>query len=187
LRAIPGMTVLRPCDANETRWAWQVALENDRGPTALILTRQHVPTLDRSVLASAEGLRRGAYVLAREEGPAPPDLLLIATGSEVSLIVAAAPLLRAHGVRVRLVSMPSWELFAAQTSEYRESVLPRTVRARLAVEAGRALGWEAWVGDRGDVISVDRFGASAPGGAVMKEYGFTVENVVARGLRLLGR
>jgi len=185
LRAIPGLIVLRPCDANETRVAWQVAVENHDGPTALVLSRQHVPTLDRRALAPPEELRRGAYVLNR--GGSDPEVILIGTGSEVSLIVDAEPILRARGLRVRLVSMPSWELFARQSTDYRESVLPRAVTARLAVEAGRSFGWERWVGPEGDILSVDRFGASAPGGLVMKEYGFSVSDVVARALALLER
>jgi transketolase len=185
LRAIPGLIVLRPCDANETRVAWQVAVENHDAPTVLVLSRQHTPTLDRGALAPAEQLRRGAYVL--NPGESDPQLILIGTGTEVSLIVAAEPVLRQRGVRTRLVSMPSWELFAQQSAEYRESVLPRTVKARLAVEAARSFGWERWVGWDGDVLSVDRFGASAPGDLVMKEYGFTVDGVVARALALLGR
>jgi transketolase len=185
LRAIPGMTVLRPCDANETRVAWQVAIENHRGPTVLVLSRQHLPTLDRRTLAPAEELRRGAYVL--NPGETDPELILIATGSEVSLIVGAEPILRQRGLRVRLVSMPSWELFAGESAAYRESVLPRAVTARLAVEAGRSFGWERWVGWEGDILSVDRFGASAPGDVVMEGYGFTVDQVVARALALLGK
>ncbi len=185
LRAIPGMIVIRPGDANETRCAWQVAVENHDGPTVLVLSRQHLPTLDRKRFAPAEELRRGAYVLNRDV--ADPELILIATGSEVSLIVGAEPLLRERGLRVRLVSMPSWELFARQTPEYREEVLPRAVRARLAVEAGNSLGWDRWVGSDGDVLCVDRFGASAPGGTVMKEYGFTVDHVVERALALVGK
>jgi transketolase len=185
LRAIPGVVVIRPCDANETRCAWQVAVENDDGPTVLILSRQHVPTLDRRHFAPAEELRRGAYVLNPDVDQ--PDLILIATGSEVSLIVGAEPVLSARGLRVRLVSMPSWELFARQSAEYRERVLPRAVGARLAVEAGVSLGWHRWVGDHGDILSVDRFGASAPGATVMKEYGFSVDHVVKRALALTGR
>ncbi|MBA3538855.1 MAG: transketolase [Deltaproteobacteria bacterium] len=184
LRAVPRMVVLRPADANETRWAWQVAVERNDGPTTLVLTRQAVPTLDRQVYAPAEGLRRGAYVLNPAETE--PELVLIGTGSEVSLIVGAEAALRARGVRVRLVSMPSWELFAAESDAYRESVLPASASARLAVEAARSIGWERWVGPRGDILSVDRFGASAPGEVVMKEYGFTVEHVVERALALLG-
>jgi len=185
LRAIPGMTVIRPCDANETRVAWQVAIENRHGPTVLLLTRQNVPTLDRNVMAPAEDLRRGAYVL--NPGESDPEIILIGTGSEVSLIVAAEPLLRQRGLRVRLVSMPSWELFVRQTAEYRRSVLPQAVTARLAVEAGQSFGWERWVGSDGDVLCVDRFGSSAPGATVMKEYGFTVDQVVARAVALVGR
>jgi transketolase len=185
LRAIPEVVVLRPCDANETRVAWQVAIESHDCPTVLVLSRQHVPTLDRGVLAPAEELRRGAYVLNRSESN--PDLILIGTGSEVSLIVGAEPILRQRGLRPRLVSMPSWELFAQQSAEYRESVLPRSVKARLAVEAARSFGWERWVGPDGDIISVDRFGASAPGELVLKEYGFSVDNVVTRALALAGR
>jgi transketolase len=185
LRAIPCITVLRPCDANETRVAWQVAVENRRGPTVLVLSRQHTPTLDRTALAPAEELRRGAYVL--NPGERDPEVILIGTGTEVALIVGAEPLLRARGVRARLVSMPSWELFAAQSDEYRESVLPRALEARLAVEAARSLGWERWVGSEGDILSVDRFGASAPGGVVLKEYGFSVDDVVARALALAGK
>ncbi|WP_437687876.1 transketolase [Sorangium sp. So ce176] len=185
LRAIPGLIVLRPGDANETRCAWQVAIETHDTPIALILSRQSVPTLDRGALAPAEELRRGAYVLNR--GEADPELILIGTGSEVPLIVAAEPALRQRGVRVRLVSMPSWELFAQQSAAYRESVLPRAVKARLAVEAARSFGWERWVGPDGDILSVDRFGASAPGDLVMKEYGFSIDHVVARALALLER
>jgi transketolase len=187
LRAIPGMVVLRPGDANETRCAWAVAIERHDGPTTLILTRQHVPTLDRSVFAPAEGLRRGAYVLNPSQDSASPELILIATGSEVSLIVGAEARLRERRLRVRLVSMPSWELFARESSEYRESVLPSSVTARLAVEAGRSMGWDRWVGPKGDILSVDRFGASAPGGLVMKAFGFSIESVVERALALLGR
>jgi transketolase len=185
LRAIPGLTVLRPCDANETRVAWQVAIENKDGPTLLALSRQAVPTLDRRVLAPAEELRRGAYVLNPEVRD--PELILIGTGSEVSLIVAAEPILRQRGLRVRLVSMPSWELFERESADYREAVLPRAVKLRLAVEAARAFGWERWVGLDGAVLSVDRFGASAPSKLVMHEYGFSVDNVVARALALVGR
>jgi transketolase len=187
LRTIPGMTVLRPADANEARCAWQVAIENSQGPTALVFTRQHVPTLDRSLYAPAEGLRRGAYVLNPGPEVENPELVLIATGSEVGLIVGALTPLKELGVRVRLVSMPSWELFAAQSDEYRESVLPKATKARLAVEAGCPFGWERWVGQEGDVLAVDRFGSSAPGERVMKEYGFTVDNVVQRALLLLER
>jgi transketolase len=187
LRAIPNLLVIRPCDANETRWAWQTALEQRDRPAALVLTRQHVPTLDRALYAPAELLARGAYVLNRSSERQAPDVILIASGSEVALIVAAEPLLRAAGVRARLVSMPSWRLFEEQTAEYRESVLPAQVPARLAVEAGSPLGWERWTGLQGAIIGIDRFGASAPGATVFKEYGFTVEHVVGRALALVGR
>jgi len=185
LRAIPRLTLLRPGDANETRVAWQVALENRAGPTVLVLSRQHTATLDRTKLAPAAELRRGAYVLNPDERD--PEIIVIGTGTEVALIVGAEPILRSRGVRVRLVSMPSWELFAEQSEEYRESVLPRKVGARLAVEAARSFGWERWVGTDGAILSVDRFGASAPGGIVLKEYGFSVDHVVERALALLGK
>ncbi|CAN5455227.1 transketolase [soil metagenome] len=178
LRAIPSLLVIRPCDANETRWAWQVAIEERARPTALILTRQHVPTLQRSTYAPADMLRRGAYVLNGATDT--PDVILIGTGSEVALIVAAEPILRASGIRARLVSMPSWRLFEEQTDDYRESVLPRSVRARVSVEAASPLGWERWTGDGGSIIGLDRFGASAPGDVVFRELGFTVDRVVER-------
>lgn len=182
LRAIPDLLVIRPCDANETRVAWHVAVQEHRRPTALVLTRQHVPTLDRSIYAPAELLRRGAYVLNPPRDSNDPDLILIATGSEVALIVSAEPVLKQAGLRVRLVSMPSWRLFEEQAPEYRESVLPRSVTARLAVEAASPLGWERWTGVAGAVLGIDRFGASAPGATVLKEYGFTVDRVVERAL-----
>jgi transketolase len=185
LRSIPNMVVVRPGDANETRCAWEVAIERHDGPTTLVLTRQNVPTLDRSIYAPADGLFHGGYVLNPSETN--PELILMGSGSEVPLIAAAGRVLADRGVRTRVVSMPSWELFEAETPEYRESVLPSSVPARLAVEAGRSIGWDRWVGPRGAIISVDRFGASAPGNIVMKEYGFTVDHVVARALALLGR
>jgi transketolase len=183
LCAIPNLLFIRPADANETAWAWRVAIENRNRPTALALTRQAVPTLDRSVLAPAEGLQRGAYVL--NPGVEDPNLILIATGSEVQLIVGAEKVLAERGVRARLVSMPCWELFHEQPAEYRESVLPAAVTARLAVETGVSLGWERWVGERGATLMVDGYGASAPYQRVLKEFGFTVENVVDRALALL--
>jgi len=189
LRAIPNLLVLRPCDANETRWAWQTALEQRDRPTVLVLTRQHVPTLDRALYAPADLLRRGAYVLnppASGDRQA-PDVILIATGSEVALIVAAESILRKVGVRARLVSMPSWRLFEEQPADYRESVLPAEVTGRLAVEAASPLGWERWTGLGGAIIGIDRFGASAPGATVFREYGFTVEHVVDEALALVSR
>jgi transketolase len=181
LRAIPNLLVIRPGDANEVRVAWQVAVEQRSRPAALVLTRQAVPTLDRARLAPAEDLRRGAYVLNPDDaGGRDPEIILMATGSEVPLIVAAAERLRDGGARVRLVSMPCWELFEEQDADYREQVLPARVTARLAVEAASPLGWGHYVGPRGAVIAVGRFGASAPGEVVMREYGFTPEHVARR-------
>jgi transketolase len=177
LRAIPHMVVVRPADANEVREAWKVAIENRHGPTALALTRQAVPTLDRAVFASANGLKRGAYVLA-DLGEGKPQINLMASGSEVALIVQAGQLLAEQGVSVRLVSFPSWELFAEQERAYRDAVLPPEVDARLAVEAGVPQGWHRWVGSRGRVIGLDRFGASAPAKVVFENLGFTVDRVV---------
>jgi transketolase len=183
LRAVPNLTVLRPCDANETAEAWRVAVETRSSPVTLVLTRQKVPTLDRTRYASAAGLRRGAYVLDDRDGD--PALILIATGSEVQLIVEAAERLRRDGIAVRCVSMPSWELFEGQSPRYRDSVLPPSVKARLAVEAGSPQGWCRYTGDAGDVIGVTTFGASAPGQTNLEKYGFTVDNVVARARALL--
>ena len=184
LRAVPNLLVIRPCDANETRWAWQTAIEQRDRPTALVLTRQNVPTLDRAIFAPAEQLRRGAYVLNPTDEEKEPDVILIASGSEVALIVAAEPILRKAKVNARLVSMPSWRLFEEQTVEYRQSVLPRAVMARLAVEAASPFGWERWTGIEGAIIGIDRFGASAPSSTLFKEYGFTVEHVVEQALAL---
>jgi transketolase len=183
LRSVPRLIVIRPCDANETACAWRVALETRDRPTALVLTRQDVPTLDRTAFAAADGLRRGAYILA-DPPNGKPDLILIATGSEVALIVAAERKLRERNIAVRLVSMPSWELFDAQTREYRQTILPPSIVARLAVEAGVSQGWHRYVGELGDVLCIDRFGASAPGSVLLREYGFTVENVCARAIEL---
>ena len=184
LRAIPNLVVIRPCDANETAAAWRVALQTREAPVTLVFTRQAVPTLDRNRFAAADNLARGAYVLD-DDGDASPALILIASGSEVQLIVDAAQRLRADGIAVRCVSMPSWELFDAQPRAYRDDVLLPTVRARLAVEAGATQGWWRFVGDAGDVIGVDRFGASAPGDTNLREYGFTVDNVCTRARALL--
>jgi transketolase len=183
LRAIPRVTLLRPADANETAVAWKVAIEARDRPVLLALTRQDVPTLDRTRYASAEGLRRGAYVLG-DEGTS-PSLILMASGSEVGLIVAAADRLRAQGVSVRCISMPSWDLFEAQPQSYRDQVLPPQVTARLAVELGVRQGWDRYVGPRGDMLGIDRYGASAPAQVLLEEYGFTVDNVVARAKKVL--
>ena len=184
LRAIPNLTVIRPGDANETAVAWRVALETRDRPVVLVLSRQDLPTLDRRRYALADELRRGAYVLS-DAADGKPELILIASGSEVGLIVAAAERLRGERVAVRLVSMPSWELFEAQSQAYRDAVLPPSTPARLAIEAGVTQGWHRYVGDRGDVLGVDRFGASAPGPVMLREYGFSVENVCQRALALV--
>jgi transketolase len=186
LRAIPNLVVIRPGDANETAVAWRVALETRDRPVLLILSRQEMPTLDRSRYAAADGLRRGAYVLSDAPG-GKPQLILIASGSEVGLIVAAAERLQQQGIAVRCVSMPSWELFEALPQAERDAVLPPAIGARLAVELGVAQGWERYVGERGDMLGVERFGASAPAATVLREYGFTVDNVCARAKVLLGR
>ena len=186
LRAIPRLIVLRPGDANETAVAWRVAIENRACPVALVLTRQNLPTLDRGQFAPADELRKGAYILADAPG-GKPDIILIGTGSEVSLAVAAREKLVDQKVQARVVSMPSWELFDQQPQAYREAVLPKSVRARLAVEAALSQGWHRYVGDDGDVVAVDRFGASAPGNVVMEKLGFTVSHVVERATALLGK
>jgi transketolase len=185
LRCIPDLLFIRPCDANETAVAWRVAIENRHRPTALALTRQNVPTLDRKTLAPAEQLRRGAYVLNPKVTD--PELLLLGSGSEVHLLVEAAARLAQTGVRARIVSMPCWELFEEQSPEYHEAVLPRRVTSRLAVETGVSLGWYRWVGLQGGTITLDHFGASAPGNVLLKEFGFTVDNVVARAQALLAK
>jgi transketolase len=183
LRAIPNLIVIRPGDANETAEAWRVAVKS-KGPVALILTRQNVPTLDRKKFAPSEGLNRGAYILA-DAPQAKPQLILIASGSEVSLIVEVQQKLQEQNIAVRIVSMPSWELFEAQPDAYKNSVLPPSVPPRLAVEAGVTMGWGKYIGDKGDVVGIDHFGASAPGAVVMHEFGFTVENICKRALSLL--
>ena len=185
LRAIPNLTVIRPADANETVVAWRVALEQRSGPVALILSRQSLPILDRTSLAPAEGLVRGAYVLAEAEGGR-PDLILIATGSEVHLALEAQKLLAERGVRARVVNMPSWELFDRQPESYRRAVLPPEVTARLAIEAGVSQGWHRYVGPAGDVLGIERFGASAPYKVLQEKFGFTAEDVAQRALALLG-
>jgi transketolase len=183
LRAIPNLTVIRPGDANETAVAWRVALETRDRPVVIVLSRQDLPTLDRSRYAPADGLRRGAYVLS-DAADGKPALILIASGSEVGLIVAAAERLEVQGIAVRCVSMPSWELFDALPQLERDAVLPPSVTVRLAVEAGVAQGWHRYVGAAGDVVSVERFGASAPAQVLLREYGFSVEEVCRRALAL---
>jgi transketolase len=185
LRAMPGLNVIRPCDANEVAEAWRVMMQQKHQPSALVLTRQNVPVLDRSRYASAEGLRRGGYVLADSEG-GDPEVILIATGSEVSLAVDAYEELRLEGVRARVVSLPSWYLFDLQPAEYRESVLPEAVAARVAVEQASTLGWDRYVGPRGRIVGMHTFGASAPLKEVQRKFGFTPERVVEAARELLG-
>jgi transketolase len=182
LRVIPHLTVFRPADANETVAAFRVILERKR-PAALILTRQKLPVLDPARYPVQTGVEKGAYILSDCEKP---QLILIATGSEVHLALAAATRLKEGGLRVRVVSMPSWELFAEQPNDYRDRVLPPSLKARLAIEAGSPFGWRRWVGESGDVIGIERFGASAPGDVLLARFGFTVENVVARARALIG-
>ena len=186
LRAVPSLIVIRPGDANETACAWRVAIETRNRPVALILTRQDVATLDRTLYASADGLRRGAYILS-EAANGTPELILVATGSEVDLIVEAQKRLQKEGIQTRLVSVPSWELFDIQAEDYRQTVFPPSVRPRLAVEAGATQGWHRYIGDQGDVIGLDHFGSSAPAPTLMREFGFTAENVCQRARILLER
>jgi transketolase len=189
LRAIPNLAVIRPADAHETREAWRAALNRSDGPTAFALSRQKVAVIDRKRFADARGLHKGAYILAEAENKSGrsvrPKLILIATGSEVGLAIEAWERLNRTGIPTRIVSMPCWEFFDAQSSKYKESVLPSNVRARLSIEAGVSLGWAKYVGDFGDTLAVDRFGASAPAEDVFRDYGFTVENVVRKAKKLL--
>lgn len=184
LRAMPGLTILRPADAAETNEAWKYAISRTDEPVVLVLTRQNLPVHAESIEKAAEGVGKGAYVLA-DAPSGKPQLILIATGSEVSLVMQAREALLAKGIEARVVSMPSWNLFESQTKEYRDAVLPPEVKARLAVEMGSPFGWERYAGDGGKVLGINQFGASAPGDRIMKEYGFTVENVVAEAEKLL--
>ncbi|HEX9615846.1 MAG TPA: transketolase [Anaerolineales bacterium] len=184
LRAMPNMVVIRPADANEVTEAWKVAVERREGPTLLALTRQNVPTLDRNLFTPASELRRGAYVLA-DFGDGNPELILMASGSEVSLIVEAAGSLAAEGLNVRVVSFPSWELFEMQEQSYRDQVLPLRVRNRLAVEAGVSQGWDKWVGERGAVLAQESYGASAPGKVNFEKFGFTSNAVISHAQKLM--
>jgi transketolase len=185
LRAIPGMILIRPADANETVEAWKYALTHKGSPVALVLTRQKIPVLDRNKLASAEGLSKGAYTLIETEGE--PELILMASGSEVSIAVEAFYRLQPEGINVKVVSFPSWEIFDSQTEEYKESVLPRSVRARVSIEAGIKQGWEKYLGEYGEAISIEKFGASAPAEVLFKEYGFTTGNILAVVQRVLSK
>jgi len=171
------MRVIRPADANETAEAWKLAMESTMHPVVLALTRQAIPTFDRSKYASAEGVRQGAYIFSEVQGT--PDVILIGTGSELQLAVEAQEKLAAGGIKARVVSMPCWDLFEEQSVEYKESVFPSAVRARVAVEAGTSIGWARYVGLEGRIVGQNQFGASAPAKEVFKHFGFTVENVVA--------
>ena len=184
LRAMPGLVVIRPSDANETAVAWRAALERRDGPTALVLSRQNLPVLDRKALGHAEGLLKGAYIL-KDVPCGIPSVILVGTGSEVHIALEAAQKLADHGVGARVVAMPSWELFRAQSAAYREKVLPAKIKARVAVEAASTFGWERVVGDLGIVVGIDRFGASAPAGVLFEKFGLTVDRVVESALQII--
>jgi len=186
LRAIPHMVVFRPADANEVTEGWRVAIERRGAPTILVFSRQALPIYDRSVVAPATGARRGAYVLV-DPPDGQPEVILMATGSEVSLAMAARDVLQREGRRVRVVSMPSWELFGAEPQTYRDEVLPPSITARVSVEAASPLGWERWVGQHGDVIGLNRFGASAPYTDIYKHLNFTPEHIAQRAREVLKR
>jgi transketolase len=183
LRAIPNLTVIRPADANETAEAWKTAVCRCDGPCALVLSRQKLPVLDPQLTRGK--LARGGYVVADCKGV--PELILIATGAELHLALKAGEALAQRGVAVRVVNLPSWELFERAGAEYRRTILPPEVKARLAVEAGIGMGWERYVGEEGAVVGIDHFGASAPGGVVMEKFGFTVDNVVQKALAMIGK
>jgi transketolase len=185
LRTVPGLVTIRPADATETAAAWKIALERRQGPTALVLSRQKLPVLDRTVLAPASGVECGGYVLWQSDED--PEVIIIATGSEVHIALEAAVLLGDEGVGVRLVSMPSWELFEAQPPAYRNQVLPPDRRRRVSIEAGVTLGWERYVGSEGISLGLSRFGASAPGKTVYEKLGLTVQHVVDAALELIYR
>jgi transketolase len=184
LRAMPGLSIIRPADGNETAAAWKLAVESTNKPTALVLTRQDLPTLKGTDQNAYEGVSKGAYVVSPSERET-PDALLLATGSEVSLAVEAQAALAGEGIHVSVVSMPSWDRFEQQSQEYKNSVLPKNVKKRLGIEVGSSFGWHKYTGDEGDVLAIDTFGASAPGEKIMEEYGFSVSNVVARVKALL--
>src|SRR5690554_377469 len=185
LRSVPNMTVIRPADANETAQAWRVAIKQTDGPVCIVLTRQGIPIIDQKRFAKAKNLENGAYILSDSDGD--PDIILIATGSEVHLTLEAQEKLKKTNVKARVVSMPSWSLFDKQTASYRERVFPKSIRKRLAVEAGSPVGWLKYVTDDGDIIGIEKFGESAPGEQVMKEYGFSVEDVVKSAKALLNK
>lgn len=183
LRSVPGLVVIRPADANETVYAWRAALTNTSGPSALILSRQDLPILDQKQFAKASGVEKGAYILSDTNDT--PQILLMGSGSEVHLLLEAQKVLRTENIHTRVISFPSWEIFEKQDAGYKEKVLPKNIRARLAVEAGRSIGWHKYITESGDMIGVDTFGESAPGDQLMEEYGFSVNNVVKKAKALL--
>jgi transketolase len=185
LRSIPNILLIRPADANETAQAWRVALEHTDGPVILVLTRQGLPVIDQKKYGAATQLEKGAYIIS--DADKQPEIILIATGSEVALIMDAEKKLREDGIAVRVVSMPSWELFEKQDDQYKEKIFPKAIRKRLAVEAASPLGWHKYVTDEGDILGMHGFGESAPAEDLYKEFGFTVDNVVAKAKMLLGR
>jgi transketolase len=183
LRSIPGLTVIRPSDATESAEAWRTAIQNSDGPVALLFSRQKLQIIDRKKYAPASNLSKGAYILSDVEGT--PDMLLIASGSEVELALAAQNKLAEKGVKARVISMPSWELFEKQPQNYKDKVLPKKISTRLVIEAGISMGWERYAGLKSDFVCMNGFGASAPGNVVRKKFGFTVENVVKKALALM--
>ena len=183
-RAMPGMCLIRPADANEAAYAWRAAIQNTKGPTMLVLSRQKLPVFDRNILTSVDGVIKGAYVLSKEQG-SKPDIILIATGSEVQLVLEAQHELTKDSIDARVVSMPSWDLFRMQKQEYRDKVLPAGIKARLAVEAASPQGWCEWVGDQGKVIGISEFGSSAPYKEIYEHYGITVKNIISTAKKML--
>lgn len=179
LRAMPNLSVIRPADGNETAAAWKIALKSTNKPTALVLTRQNLPTIKGTKDNAYEGVSKGGYIISPSKTET-PDALLIAAGSEVGLAVEAQKELEKDGINISVVSLPAWDRFEQQSKEYKEAVIPKNVKKRLAIEMGSSLGWHKYVGEEGDVLSIETFGASAPGNKVLEEYGFTVSNVVKR-------
>ncbi len=186
LRAMPNLSVIRPADGNETAAAWKLAVESKDVPTALVLTRQNLPTIKGTAENAYDGVSKGAYVISKASKET-PDALLLAAGSEVGLAVEAQKALSQEGIDVSVVSMPDWRRFDLQPAEYKDSVIPKNVKKRLGIEMGASFGWHKYTGDEGEVLAIDHFGASAPGEKIMEEFGFTVENVVSKVKNLLGK
>jgi transketolase len=184
LRAIPKAVIIRPADINETAYAWQYAIEHKGSPVALILTRQGLPVINQEKFPLAKNLLLGAYILKDADSP---DIILMASGSEVGVTLKAAEKLEAGGVKVRVVSFPSWEIFEQQSDEYKKSIFPENIKARVSVEAAVKLGWERYIGDYGEAVSIEKFGASAPGEVAMEKYGFTPENISETAKRVLAK